>query len=329
MLNRAISKFNEFVPAFKDQYVKVKGWDWKVIGICFFTSFTFWIFNALNDEHNYDLNIPLKFSYDKEKLVVLKEPPSRIVVNVSGNGWNLFKSSVGNDVKTEVISFENINTAMSSKFITTRSLLPKISSKLKELQVNYILQDSVFFDFDTLTTKEVHLELDESRIPLSEGFRIINDVRISPDKILLEGASSVLAQTDDTILLGIDEGDIDEDYSEAISLNYLLTDFITPLTEKVDVSFNVAEFEKRSINVGLELINFPKDSSVTVEPGTAVLYYFIEKDEQYMPRDSLKLVLDYTKMNRTSKTIKPIPIVPSYFLEYNFVPEKFTVNVEK
>lgn len=329
MLQKAISKFNEFLPAFSGYYNKAKGWDWKVIGICFFTSFTFWLFNALNADHNYDLTIPLVFDIDKDKIVVLSEPPRGVSVNVSGNGWNLFKSSLGTEVQPEVITFENVKALVSSNFITTRSLLPKISSKLKELQVNYILQDSVFFDFDTIATKEVHIQIDKSRIPLKQDFRIIDEVKIVPNKILLEGASSILENTDDTIFIGTDEGEIDEDFDEDISLSYLSSDFITPLTEEVNLQFMVAEFENRSMNIGLELVNFPSDLNVTVDPGTAVISYFIEIDEQYMPRDSLKVVLDYQKLNRQDSTIKPRVIVPPYFLEYTFSPKLFRISIEK
>ena len=328
MLQSIISRLNEYLPVLGEFYTKAKDWDWKVIGICFFTSFTFWLFNALSDDHNYDLSIPLRFAYNSEKVVVLQNPPEDVIVNVSGNGWNLFKSSIGADVPTEIISFENLNAAVSSKFVTTRSLLPKISSKLKELQVNYILQDSLFFDFDTLSQKEVFIKVDKARIPLGTGFKITNDIAIIPDKIILEGASSVLKKTDDTVFIGIDEGEIDEDFNDEISLDYLSTDLIRPLTEFVGVSFKVSEFDQRSINVGLELINFPKDSSITVEPGSAVLNYYIEKDEQYLPRDSLKFILDYKKLNKQDNTIAPILIIPPYFIDYYFAPEKFKVNVE-
>jgi len=328
MLQSIISRLNEYLPILGEFYTKAKGWDWKVIGICFFTSFTFWLFNALSDDHNYDLNIPLRFAYNTEKVVVLQSPPENVTVNVSGNGWNLFKSSIGADVPTEIISFESLNTAVSSKFVTTRTLLPKISSKLKELQVNYILQDSLFFDFDTLSKKEVFVNLDKSRIPLGKGFKITNEIVVIPNKIILEGASSVLMKTDDTVFIGIDEGEIDEDFNDEISLDYLSTDLMRPLTESVGVSFKVSEFDQRSINVGLELINFPKDSSIKVEPSSAVLNYYIEKDEQYMPRDSLKFILDYNKMDKQNNTIKPKLIIPPYFVDYYFAPEKFKINVE-
>ncbi len=328
MLQRAISSFNELLPAFRGYYTKVKGWDWKVIGICFFTSFTFWLFNALNDEHNYDLQIPLFFDFDKDKIVVIDAPPRTVTVNVSGNGWNLFKRSVGADVQTEVVAFESVNAAVSNNFVTTRSLLPKISSKLKELQVNYILQDSIFFDFDTLTSKEIQLKMDTNQIPLKQGFRLTNSVNLTPNTIIVEGASSILNNIDDTILVGIDEGEIDEDFDENISLDYLSSEYLSLINEEVNVQFSVAEFENRSMNVGLELVNFPNGTDVTVDPGTAVISYLIEKDEQYLPRDSLKMILDYRDLNISDSTVKPTLIVPPYFLEYTYTPQKFSVSVE-
>ena len=105
---KVVDKFNEVLPVFREYFASIRTWDWRVIGICFFTSFTFWLFNALNDEHNYDLNIPLQFDYDNEKIVILKDPPSNLVVNVTGNGWDLFKSSVNPEFSAEIIKFENI-----------------------------------------------------------------------------------------------------------------------------------------------------------------------------------------------------------------------------
>ncbi|MBT30119.1 MAG: hypothetical protein CMO01_10710 [Thalassobius sp.] len=329
MPNRVVDKFNEFAPAFKEYFASVKDWDWRVIGICFFTSFTFWLFNELNDEHNYDLKIPLQFDYDNNKVVILKDPPSDLVVNVTGNGWDLFKSTVNPEFSAEVISFENINMAVNTNFIATNSLVSRITSKLKELQVNYILQDSLFFKFDTLSTKTVQLAISKEKISLEPGFYITTPVELEPQDVEIEGASSILQQMDDTITLSLNKKEIDGDIDENISLDFITSNFLNPLTKEVKISFSVAEFERRNINVGLELDNFPKGADVTVDPGTAVISYLIEKNEQYMPRDSLRVLLDYNLMDRNDSTIKPKIVVPPYFMEYNWTPDKFKITLEK
>ena len=326
---KVVDKFNEVLPVFREYFASIRTWDWRVIGICFFTSFTFWLFNALNDEHNYDLNIPLQFDYDNEKIVILKDPPSNLVVNVTGNGWDLFKSSVNPEFSAEIIKFENINMAVNTNFIATNSLLSRVTSKLKELQVNYILQDSLFFKFDTLAMKTVNIAIDKEKISLEPDFHITTPIIIDPDEIEIEGASSILQKMDDTIAIGIEKKNINNDFSENVSLDFITTNFVNPLTKQINVSFSVAEFEKRNMNIGLELINFPNVSNVTVNPGTAVISYLIEKNEQYMPRDSLRVIIDYKDMNRNDSTIRPKIIVPPYFMEYNWSPEKFNVSIEK
>ncbi|MBX2842838.1 MAG: hypothetical protein KTR26_13800 [Flammeovirgaceae bacterium] len=318
-------KLEEITLVLKRVFTDLKGWDWKIIIICFTTAFIFWVFNALNAEQTSNFSFPVKFIYSEEQIITIREPPSDIQINVTGNGWNLFKKSFEINNAPLVIKIDN---PVNSNFVATRSLLPEITDRLKEIQVNFIQDDSLFFKFDTLSSKFIYIEIDTTQISLADRFRITSPIYVEPKRFNLVGASSFVRNFNDTFTIKLDEQTIDEDFDKDLPIE-IESKLINADLEEVKVKFFVTEFERRKINVSLELINFPEDSVVSIQPGTAVVNYLIAADEQFMPQDSLNVILDYHQVNRMDSSICPTIITPNYFSGVELEPAEFKVNIEE
>ena len=63
--------------------------------LCVFTATIFWFFNALNKTYTTNINFPLAFDYDSENFIPVEGLPQTVRLNVTGNGWELFKRSTG------------------------------------------------------------------------------------------------------------------------------------------------------------------------------------------------------------------------------------------
>ncbi|MDW7695336.1 hypothetical protein R9C00_27890 [Flammeovirgaceae bacterium SG7u.111] len=307
---------------------KMKGWDWKVISICFGTAFTFWIFNALNDSHTDDVSIPVELLYDGENVVTLVKPPESITVNVSGNGWNLLNKVV-NVAQEPIEVMLNKKSLLELNHIMTNNLLPQVVNRFREMQVNYILEDSLYFDFDTIATKKVQLALRESDIELKDNYKIISSLKIEPDEAILTGAATLLSKYPDTIRIFLDETDIDADFEQMVKIAYPEHRLVSVDTEETKVKFMVAQFDKRTMRVKPEVVNFtiPEGKKITIIPSEATVEYMIEVDEHYIPQDSLKVLLDYRTTSKVDSTISAQLKYPSYMIETNVVPKKFVISI--
>lgn len=327
ILKEYISKFHQLIGVLKVHLDRMKHWDWKVIIICVTTAFTFWIFNALNGNHTTNISLPLKISHNEENVVTLAKPPKDLTVNVSGNGWNLFKRSLSLGSDPLVVSF-NKSLIFDMNYLLTKDFLPQIAEKLRDIQVNYILEDSIYFNYDTLARKEVAIAVRPDSISLSTNYRIVSDIEVVPSHLTLTGASSLLANYADTFFLNIKERSISADFSKEVDVEYPRHRLVSIEQEKVQVSFMVTKFERRSITVVPELSFTPEEVALKILPAQAQVSYLIEADEHYMPQDTLKVILDYREINFEDSTACPRLIYPDYFFEVNVTPKEFTITLE-
>jgi len=320
--------YQYFLEWLRNSFNSMQKWDWRAILVCFTVAMTFWIFNSLNDEHTTNLRFPLQFEVVKDNVISLSPPPSYIVVNVSGNGWNLLKRSLSMDVKPEVVRLEDYSKLVGASFFPTQGLLPNIATQLKELNVNYLLQDSIYFHYDTVSSKQVLVSVDTASLSLGKGCRIIPPIITLPNKLTFTGPSTLIESIQDTMVIDLGTDSISSDVNREITVEIPENRMLKVSKNKVNVSFSVIKYDRRRINLGLELVNFPPDSSVTVEPGSASISYLIEADEQYIPQDSLMVLLDYAKLNRSDSTIDPQLIHPKYFSDVRLNPKVFKVYLE-
>ncbi|MCY4418820.1 MAG: hypothetical protein OXB93_03120, partial [Cytophagales bacterium] len=58
-----------------------------------FVAFVFWFLNAFNRTYTASLDFPIEFSYDEETVVVVDELPKEILLNISGAGWDILKTT--------------------------------------------------------------------------------------------------------------------------------------------------------------------------------------------------------------------------------------------
>ena len=56
--------------------------NWTIILLCFSTAATFWFFNALNKVYTTRIDYPIELVYNKDSLVLVKEPPREIAINI-------------------------------------------------------------------------------------------------------------------------------------------------------------------------------------------------------------------------------------------------------
>ena len=75
----------------------------KVVVLCIFTAATFWLFDALSDEHETSVKYPIEWAFDREGYVVVEDLPDNIQMNVKGLGWNLVRASMGLRVEPLVL----------------------------------------------------------------------------------------------------------------------------------------------------------------------------------------------------------------------------------
>jgi hypothetical protein len=201
----------------------------------------FWLMNALNkDGYSTKLAYPLQIQYNDSLYCNTLPLPKRLFVNISGNGWALFRRTLALNVSPIIYP---ITQPLKTKYINTTSLTNQIAEQIKDVKVNYIVADTLDLDFDKKISRKLYIRVDSAAIDLRKPFVVSSLINISPETITIEGPSSILSDVSKEILVPITRKHIDSDYDNEILLDLPKGQNIKSSADKVQVSFEVAALQ--------------------------------------------------------------------------------------
>jgi len=303
-----LSKLKDIVKAVRPGNVS----NVRVILLCVFGATTFWFFNALNENYSTTLNYPLNFIYDTDNYVAVESPPENVQINVTGLGWNLFRNSLGIKVTPLDIRLEE---PAETKKIVSASVPGLINDQLDELQLNYVLTDTLFVNIDHKISKKFLLIIDSANISLEDNFRIVSPLQYSPDSVELQGPSRIIRNLPDTILVGIPQEEIDENYDEDVSINLPNGRLIRRNPPTVSVQFEAKEFVQRGVMAQVKIENISDRAYIEVEEIKAT-FLVPESEVDEVDKNDFVALVNFNEINEKDSTINPrLDSSPDYATE--------------
>ncbi len=234
--------------------------NWKVVALCFTTATVFWLFNSLNKSHTTNVRFPIRFEYDHQKYVPAEPLPQHVTLNLSGNGWDLFRKHFGLKIPTLIIPLDKTE----AKQISGYSLLSVFASQITTLKINFVVTDSLRIHLDEKRVRKFRLTANLSGIAYKKGFGRISPIVILPDSSELTGPKSILSKMPDSIVLNLQEKRLDENFRGEIEIALPASEFISRNPPLAEVMFEVGEMIEVSkwvkikpgkVPWGMELVN--------------------------------------------------------------------------
>lgn len=300
-------------------------WDWKIIGVCMFISSFIWVLNALN-KNNYSTKIkfPIVINHSDSLVVEVKSPPKFITVFVTGSGWKLLEKSMG--INLEPFELDLIKPT-EHFFVTSNMLLPEITERLRDLKIVNILEDTIFFEYDSIKAKNVILAVSAKDINLAENCYLSSSIMTEPLTAKITGPSKQMKNLRDTFWIKIPDKNISQDYQQFVSLFPLPSDFMLIEPTTATVSFKVQEYERKFERVNLKLINFTADSLHYIRLAAPVyMEYKVPKNAKLQQSDTISAYLDLKKMNPKDSLITPVVFTTSVFKDVEIIPKAIKVS---
>lgn len=227
--------------------------NWKAVALCFTAAAIFWLFNAFNKSYSTNIRFPLRFDYNQEKFIPINSLPRDVRVNVSGNGWDLFRKSIGIKLPELNISLPRPTEV---KKIVASSLTPSFSEQLGSgLRINYIVNDTLRLQIDELDSHKFKLFADLSQVTFSEGYGRVSPVAVLPDSVKLEGAKSLLHQLPDSIALIMPKSELDDPFRKEVEIVIPNSESIVRNPSVATIMFEVGSVEKIDAYVTILLAN--------------------------------------------------------------------------
>lgn len=227
--------------------------NWKAVALCFFAALIFWLFTSLNKDHTTNINFPLQFEFDNDRYIPVILPQN-VSMNVTGNGWDLLRKSLG--LRLPVLSVP-LEKPTDVKKIPGSTLLSLVSGQLGSLQINHVVGDTLDVQVDLKDSHKFRLVADLRHISYKKGFGRISPIVILPDSVEIEGPASVLHDFPDTIVLSLSENKLSEDFREETEVVVPNVELIKRNPPVAEIRFEVGEVEELSWKLKLHVLNKP------------------------------------------------------------------------
>lgn len=299
--------------------------NWKVVLLSLIGATTFWFFNALNKNYDARINYPIEFEFNEEDVVIMRPLASTIVIDVSSGGWNLLRKTFWFNVSPIRIELDN---PAEIGFYTRASLMPIVTDQLSELRINYLVTDTVFIYVQEKQEKQVVLQIDSLEIPLAENHRITSPIRINPDTIGLTGPKSFMDTLNAYFPIAVNINGISSTFNRKVPVRVPNEQLIQSTPDEVRITFDVEKFERRSVDLEVELINFPEDSSVLLADHRIKIFYTVSlaHKEEFTAQD-FAVTADLSMLNRSDSTVMAILMFhPEEAIEIEVIPENLKVR---
>ncbi len=269
--------------------------DWKVVLVCISLGTVIWLLNALNKDYTTKMAYPLELRYDQSQLVAVAQPPDRVRINVSGYGWNLFKRSLWFNNAPLVIEPTNLP---ERQYITAAQLYPLISEQMRDIRLNYVVQDTLFLQFDHFQRRRVSVVLDSTTLSFAPGFYREGRPFVIPSTVLFEGAARLVSAIADPLLVSVPERNLSASYNETVPLHYPAQPLLRAQPDEVRVKFQVAEYKTFTQQVPLMVTHLPAQGEWSLSDSLITVQYNVRQGGSLFLPDSFRIVADFRRLNR-------------------------------
>jgi len=300
----------------------------KVVVLCVVTATTFWFFNALNDNYSTRITYPIKFTYPDSALVEVEELPKKVSINVSGGGWNLLRKTFWFTITPVEVPLEE---PVETKYILGNSLYSLIADQMTEIQLNFIENDTLKIDIDSIKSTRSKLTVDSTKINLAEGYQITSKIKLSHDSASFSGPERFIKNIPNNITIDLEDQNISSNYSKEIYLPTFGSSLVNRNPVEVQINFSVAKFIRQELMLPFETINAPDDSSSYVFKDSLARMSFEIKEELAgnYDLDSIKLIIDFNTIQPSDSSVLPkAELLPQQLMnqEITFDSIKFNYN---
>lgn len=286
--------------------------NWRAVVLCFLAAAVFWLFNAFNKTYATSVRFPLRFDYNEERFVPIGGLPHEIYVNVSGNGWDLFRKNLGFRLPELVIPLDRPTEV---KKIVGSTLGPLLSNQLSGLQINYILNDTLQIQIDDKDSHVFKLIPDVTKISFRKGFGRISPVVILPDSVTLEGPKSVLHDMVDSIILPLPARVVDESFREEVEIFVLNNELLKRNPPVATIMFEVGPVEVVETKIPVRIAHLPASvkSSYTDSVKLMVQIPKAQSNDFHLSQSTMTALVDMKHKSKGTYNIYPQIIgLPEY-----------------
>lgn len=278
----------------------------KLFFVFLLCSFLAWFVSNLSETYTSGTTFDLNFTRIPEDKLLLSASKEKLDVKLEAVGFQFLRFNFGN--KDVDIDLSTVSESEGRYFVTPDQFQQQIEKQLSNsMRLIQIVDDTLFFEFDALLTKEVPVEPD-IELDLNQNYFLEGQIRVDPPMITITGPSNEVDTIVSLTTPRMELNDLSSDFSQTTIIT--IPDSLINSTfshKNVVVSGVVAKFSEKIIAVPVQVLNLPAAMTIQTFPEEIEILCKASVSNLKTIRSSdFRVVADYkqvTGANQRQKTL--------------------------
>lgn len=293
-------------------------------------SFLIWLLITFSKEYTTVITYAVSYKNIPQNKLLQETPIKEIDITVKASGFKILRSNFKN--KEIQLEASNLQRKEHSKFyFLTKNQVTKIQKQLLfGVELKEIEQDTIYLNLGVLTSKKVALK-PNLNINYHIGYDLLNNIKISPDSIVISGPETQVKETRYLELSELKLDDVKSDFSEEVTVLKLNNNFKFS-TLKTTISGNVDKFTEGRLQVSFTTKNLPEDINLTtLSEKVEIVFVVALSNFSKISEASFKVECDYliSEKNNLGYLIPKVVLAPDFIKSIKIIPKKIDFLIQK
>ncbi len=290
----------------------------------------FWLLIKLSKEYKTVISFPVEYVNLPQDKLIQKEPLKNIDIQIKASGFRL----VNLKLFTKKIELDVSKTQRKSTtdyyFLLQNQLLEIQNQISKNYSIDYLVQDTIFLNVGTLTSKKVPV-VGDFDLSYKLGYHLTKPIKITPDSIIVSGPQEQIDTLQNMYLQKLKIDDVSESISTTLKIKEA-SSAINFSVKEAAISGEIDRFTEGSLEVPFEIINMPDSISVNTFPTSLkVVFQSGLNNFNKVNTSSFKIICDFQQSinNKLNYLIPKVVLKPSYVTSVKIQPDKVEFLIQK
>ena len=293
-------------------------------------SFLIWFLITFSKEYTTVITYAVNYKNIPQNKLLQETPINNIDITVKASGFKILRSKFKNK-KIQLEASKLKRKGPSKFYFLTKSQVTKIQKQLLfGVELKEILQDTIYLNLGILTSKRVAIK-PNLEINYHVGYDLLNEIKISPDSIVISGPEAQVKKIDYLELSELKLNDVKSNFLEEVSVLKLNNNFKYS-TQKITISGNVDKFTEGKLQIPFTTKNLPKNINLTtLSEKVEVIFVVALSNFSKISEASFKVECDYliSEKNNLGYLIPKVILEPVFIKSVKIIPKKIDFLIQK
>ncbi len=283
-----------------NNFLNIKPKEWATFSIFFTISVIMWFF--INLSNNYTENIVIKYNYQNlpEDKVVVDGLPKKTEIEVNAKAFELIKYKWFKNIPNITVNIRKDAVIKDNKLTFSSKIIKTLIKEKLGNNIN-VLNDRLSIRTYTLSTiKRKRLKvLPDINLNFASQYGLMNNINVLPYYVKAYGPKNVIDTLSYAYTVHKDFNRINKSKSVYVKLKKIKTVNFVP--DSVKIIIPVDRFTEKTIKVGVNIINKPKNINIELLPAFVNVKFVVSYSNYDKITDKqFKVIADYKNMNKSA-----------------------------